>query len=256
MMEHMRHTGKSGKFAVICGVVAAGLLVLTGMTLAEPVFVAFLGVLGLAYLAAVAEIVVRRRRFALVATGAGTALVLGFSLAFVSTWTLAYDDQSSFLGTPLPTHDPDNYFLGAGLAAVATFGVLFLGALWPGRRRATAARRPAGTGRRPASAPRQATRANAQGRARMASQRTSSQRPGPAAARSPRAAAPRAAGQASPGQTPGAETPGAQASPVQRTSASRTPARGPSAAGKRPSSSVSPAPKPVPRSGSGSASRR
>ena len=36
MMEHMRHTGKSGKFAVICGVVAAGLLVLTAMTLAEP----------------------------------------------------------------------------------------------------------------------------------------------------------------------------------------------------------------------------
>ncbi|TQJ39709.1 hypothetical protein FBY33_1732 [Arthrobacter sp. SLBN-112] len=142
MMEHMRHTGKSGKFAVICGIVAAGLLVLTAMTLAEPVFMAFLGVLVLAYLAALAEILVRRRRFALLAAGAGTALALGFSLAFLSTWELAFDGQSSFLGTPLPTHDPDNYFLGAACALAGTFGILFLGALWPGRGRSAAARRP------------------------------------------------------------------------------------------------------------------
>lgn len=245
MMEHMRHTGKSGKFAVICGVVAAGLLVLTGMTLAEPVFVAFLGVLALAYLAAVAEIVVRRRRFALLAAGTGTALALGFSLAFLSTWTLAYDDQSSFLGTPLPTRDPDNYFLGAGVAAVATFGILFLGALWPGRRRAAPVRRPAGTTSRPAAAPLAGTRATTQG---TAPQRTLSQRSSPAG--SPRGAAPRA------GQASGPHASGVQASPGQRTSASRAPARGTSAAAKRPSSSASPAPKPAPRPGSGSAPRR
>lgn len=142
MMEHMRHTGKSGKFAVICGVVAAGLLVLTAMTLAEPVFLAFLGVLGLAYLGALAEILVRRRRFALLAAGAGTAMALGFSLAFVSTWELAFSGQSSFLGTPLPTDDPDNYFLGAACALAGTFGILFLGALWPGRGQTMPARRP------------------------------------------------------------------------------------------------------------------
>ncbi|TWD55138.1 hypothetical protein FB478_102482 [Arthrobacter sp. AG367] len=142
MMEHMRHTGKSGKFAVICGVVAAGLLVLTAMTLAEPVFLAFLGVLGLAYLGALAEILVRRRRFALLAAGAGTALALGFSLAFVSTWELAFSGQSSFLGTPLPTDDPDNYFVGAACALAGTFGILFLGALWPGRGQTIPARRP------------------------------------------------------------------------------------------------------------------
>jgi hypothetical protein len=142
MMEHMRHTGKSGKFAVICGIVAAGLLVLTAMTLAEPVFMAFLGVLGLAYLAALAEILFRRRRFALLAAGAGTALALGFSLAFLSTWELAFDGQSSFLGTPLPTDDPDNYFLGAACALAGTFGILFLGALWPGRGGSAAGRRP------------------------------------------------------------------------------------------------------------------
>ncbi|TQJ35288.1 hypothetical protein FBY36_2544 [Arthrobacter sp. SLBN-122] len=142
MMEHMRHTGKSGKFAVICGIVAAGLLVLTAMTLAEPVFMAFLGVLGLAYLAALAEILFRRRRFALLAAGAGTALALGFSLAFLSTWELAFDGQSSFLGTPLPTDDPDNYFLGAACALAGTFGILFLGAVWPGRGGSAAGRRP------------------------------------------------------------------------------------------------------------------
>ena len=226
-MEHMRHTGKSGKFAVICGVVAAVLLVLTGMTLAEPVFVAFLGVLALAYLAALTEILLRRRRFALLAAGAGTALALGFSLAFLSTWELAFDGQSSFLGTPLPTRDPDNYFLGAAGALVATFGVLFLGALWPGKRRTPAARKlsPSGRGTSPAARP---------------VARGTAQRPRPqGASRTP---APRA---------------GAQTSAPQRPSASRTAAaRGPAAAAKRPPSSAPPPAKPAPRPGSGSAFRR
>ena len=136
MMEHMRHMGNSGKFAVICGIVAAGLLVLTGMTLAEPVFLAFLGVLALAYVAAVGELLVRRRRLALVATGAGTSITIACSLAFLSTWELAFDGESSFIGTPLPTNDPDNYFMVAAAAAAGTLAVLFLGAAWPSRRRA------------------------------------------------------------------------------------------------------------------------
>lgn len=226
MMEHMRHTGKSGKFAVICGIVAAGLLVLTAMTLAEPVFVAFAGVLGLAYLAAVAEVLVRRRHAALLAAGAGTALALGLSLAFLSTWELAFDGQSSFLGTPLPTNDPDNYFFGAACALVATFGVLFLGALLPGRRRTAAVRWPAAQ--------------------RPSSQRGPSPRTGATTARSPRAAAPRTGGQKA----------GAQGSAAQRTSAPRSAARGVSTAAKRPPSSAPPAPRPAPRSGSGSVPRR
>ena len=232
MMEHMRHTGKSGKFAVICGIVAAGLLVLTAMTLAEPVFVAFLGVLALAYLAALAEILLRRRRFALLAAGAGTALALGFSLAFLSTWELAFDGQSSFLGTPLPTCDPDNYFIGAAGALAATFGILFLGALWPGKGRTTAARRPSSAGRGTSPAARPAARGAAQGQGRSAAQR-------PQAGQ--RNVAPRA---------------GTQAATLQRPSASRPPAGGPAAAAKRQPSSGSPAARPAPRSGSGSASRR
>jgi len=225
MMVDMRHTGKSGKFAVICGVVAAGLLVLTAMTLAEPVFLAFLGVLALAYLAAVAEILVRRRRFALLAAGAGTALALGFSLAFLSTWELAFNGQSSFLGTPLPTDDPDNYFIGAACALAATFGILFLGALWPERKHITAARRPS-------SAPRGAgPAARATGRGRPAGQgRTTAQQPRPQAAQ--RTAAPR-------GSTPGPA--------AQRTSVPRAPARDSAAAARRPASSAPPPPKPAAR---------
>lgn len=235
MMVDMRHTGKSGKFAVICGIVAAGLLVLTAMTLAEPVFLAFLGVLALAYLAAVAEILVRRRRFALLAAGAGTALALGFSLAFLSTWELAFDGQSSFLGTPLPTDDPDNYFIAAASALAATFGILFLGALWPGRRRITAVRRPSPARRSGAPAARPAARATGQGKpaaqARPAGQgRTTGQQPRPQAAQ--RTAAPRG---------------GTQGSPVQRNSVPRAPARDPAAAARRPASSASPPPKPAPR---------
>lgn len=162
MMVDMRHMGKSGKFAVITGIAAAGLLVLTGMTLAMPVFNAFMGVLALAYLSAIAELLARRRRAALLATGAGTSLTLAFALAFLSTWELAYDGQSSFLGTPLPTDDPDNYFVGAGVSAVATLLVLFLGATWPpGRRLAPAAGRKTAAQRRPATAPRSARAAAA-----------------------------------------------------------------------------------------------
>ena len=202
MMEHMRHTGKSGKFAVICGIIAAGLLVLTAMTLAEPVFMAFLGVLGLAYLAALAEILVRRRRFALLAAGAATALALGFSLAFLSTWELAFDGQSSFLGTPLPTDDPDNYFLGAACALAGTFGILFLGALWPARARTAAARRPspARRGSPPAARP-AGPRAGSQA---SASQRTSVTRtaPGGSSARAKRPS-PSAPSPARPAPRPG-----------------------------------------------------
>lgn len=175
MMVHMRHMGKSGKFAVITGIAAAGLLVLTGMTLAMPVFNAFMGVLALAYLSAIAELLARRRRAALLATGAGTSLTLAFALAFLGTWELAYDGQSSFLGTPLPTDDPDNYFVSAGVSAVATLLVLFLGATWPpGRRLAPAAGRKPAAQRRPATAPRSARAAaakNAPGRG-AAAQRT------------------------------------------------------------------------------------
>lgn len=142
----MRHMGNSGKFAVITGIVAAGLLVLTGMTLEMPVFVAFAGVLGLAYLACVLELILRRRHIMLALGGLCTSLAVAGTLAFLGTWELSFEGQSSLIGTPLPTDDPDTYFIVAGGSLVAAFAVLFAGAAWPGRaapvRRAPARRRP------------------------------------------------------------------------------------------------------------------
>ena len=178
MIEHMRHMGNSGKFAVIAAIAAFGMLVLTAITLEEAVMVTFLGLLALAYTAAVAEVLARRRHVALVATGVGTSLTLAFSLAFVSTWELAYAGQSSFLGTPLPTGDPDNYFYWGAASAVATLLVLFLGAAWPaGRRLGTAKRRPSPAKRRPVSTTvRPPARGGAQRTARRPSSSASSAR--------------------------------------------------------------------------------
>jgi hypothetical protein len=134
MMVVMRHMGNSGKFAVIAGIVAAGLLILTGMTLAEPVFIAFLGVLSLACVACIAEVLRRRRIFMLVVAGFSTSLAIAGSLAFLSTWEAAFAGQTSLFGTPLPTSDPDNYFFLAALSLLTALAALFAGAVWPGRR--------------------------------------------------------------------------------------------------------------------------
>ena len=211
MMVHMRHMGTSGKFAVIAAIVAGLLLVLTGMTLAEPVFVAFLGVLLLAALAAIWQMVVRGRRAALLAAGAGTSLTIGF------------------LGTPLPTDEPDNNFFGAAAAAVATLLVLFLGAAWPaGGRPGNIRRKPAPAKRRPVSS---SGRTPARGTAqRAATQRTATQRA------------------ATPGS--GTQRAGTQGSAAQRASGSRAPARLPAAAAVRKPASRS-APKPGSKTASG-----
>lgn len=141
----MRHMGISGKFALITAVAALGMLVLTAITLEEAVTATFLGLVALAYVAAVADVVLRRRNLALLATGVGTSLTVAFFLAFVSTWELAFVDQSTIVGTPLPTDDPDNYFFWAAASAVATVLVLFLGVVWPsGKRLGAGGRLPAG----------------------------------------------------------------------------------------------------------------
>ncbi len=220
----MRHMGNSGKFALIAAVAALGMLVLTAITLEEAVMVTFLGLVALAYISAVAEVLARGRRFALLATGAGTSLTIAFSLAFISTWELAFAEESSFLGTPLPTGDPDNYFYWAAASAVATVLVLFLGAAWPaGRRLGAAGRKPSPTKRRPASA---ARRPAAKG---TTAQRSSAQRTATQRAANQRTANRRTNAQGS-------------------TSGSRAPARLPAAAAKRPpSSSASPVRKPAPK---------
>lgn len=226
----MRHMGNSGKFALIAAVAALGMLVLTAITLEEAVMVTFLGLVALAYVSAVAEVLARGRRLALIATGAGTSLTVAFSLAFLSTWELAFANQSSFLGTPLPTGDPDNYFYWAAASAVSTLFVLFLAAAWPAGRQLGVRGKPSPANRRPASAARrQAAKGGTQRRPaqRATTQRTSVQRTS-------------------------TQTKSAQGKSAQGASGSRTPTR-PAAAAKRPSSSASaarkPAPKPAPKPG-------
>jgi hypothetical protein len=146
--------GNSGKFAIITGIVAAGLLVLTGMTLAVPVFLAFLGVLGLAYIACVMEVLRRRRYVLLGIAGLSTSLAIAGSLAFLSTWELAFTDESSLFGTPLPTDDPDNYFFLAALSLLTALAALFTGAVWPGRQGPTGRAGTARASSRPGSSAR------------------------------------------------------------------------------------------------------
>lgn len=220
MIDHMRHMGNSGKLALITAVVALLMLVLTAVTLEEPVMFTFLGLVALAYVAALFEVLSRRRHAVALAVGAGTSLTLSFSLAFVSTWELAYANQSSIIGTPLPTGDPDNYFFLAGGSATATLMVLFLGAAWPAVRTLGAAqRKPSPAKRRPASS------------------------------RRPPARFPAERGSAKQGTA-------ARTAAGQRSSGSRAPARLPGAAAKRPASSASPVRKPAPNPGSKAPSRR
>ena len=235
MIDPMRHMGNSGKFALIAAVAALGMLVLTAITLEEAVMVTFLGLVALAYVSAVAEVLARGRRLALIATGAGTSLTVAFSLAFLSTWELAFANQSSFLGTPLPTGDPDNYFYWAAASAVSTLFVLFLAAAWPAGRQLGVRGKPSPANRRPASAARrQAANGGTQRRPaqRGTTQRTSVQRTST--------------------QAKSAQGKSAQGKSAQGASGSRTPTR-PAAAAKRPSSSASaarkPAPKPAPKPG-------
>lgn len=212
----MRHMGNSGKLALIAAVVALLLLVLTALTLEEPVLFAFLGLVALAYVAALYEVLSRRRHAVAVATGLGTCLTLAFSLAFVSTWELAYANQSSIIGTPLPTGDPDDYFYLAAGSAVGTLMVVFLGAAWPAVRRLGAPpRKPSPARLRPASP-----------------------------ARRPPARVPAARGSAT------------RSAAGQRSSGSRAPARLPGAAATRPASPASPVRKAAPNPGSKAPSRR
>jgi hypothetical protein len=214
MIDPMRHMGISGKFALITAVAALGMLVLTAITLEEAVMVTFLGLAAVTYVAAVAEVLRRRRHVALVATGVGSSLTIAFSLAFLSTWELAFVDQPTIIGTPLPTDDPDNYFYWAAASAVATVLVLFLGAAWPSGSRLGNGNRPvAGGGRRSPS------------QGRPAARRTSA------------------------GRTPATRSPATRntGATAQRASGSPAPARLPAGAAKRPSSSASPARKPAPK---------
>ena len=160
MISPMRHMGNSGKTASGAFAAAAGLLVLTAVTLEEAALVAFLGALAVGYVASVAEGFARHRYLALLAGGAGTSLFIGCSIAFLRMWGLAFNQDAAALGQAVTTRDSDIYFYLAAASGCLTLLVLFCAAVWPSRRRlrqaehprSSRAVRPAGTARPRAAA--------------------------------------------------------------------------------------------------------
>ncbi|GAB13717.1 hypothetical protein ARGLB_047_00670 [Arthrobacter globiformis NBRC 12137] len=135
MISPMRHMGNSGKTAIGAFAAAAGLLVLTAVTLEEAALVAFLGALAVGYVASVAEAFARHRYLALLAGGAGTSLFIGCSIAFLRMWGLAFNQSPAALGQAVTTRDSDIYFYLAAASGCLTLLVLFCAAVWPSRRR-------------------------------------------------------------------------------------------------------------------------
>src|SRR6478609_1529472 len=151
MMDSMRHMGRSGKTAIGAALAALALLVLAGSTLNETVGLWFLAACALAYVACVAEVVIRRRHKTLVASGAGSILFIAFGIAFLRQWGLAFNPDPNALSTRVDSAHPDLYFYLAGAAGAVTLLLLFAGTALPGRsggRRAPGRRSPGQAPRR------------------------------------------------------------------------------------------------------------
>ena len=196
MIVHMRHMGTSGKVAIGAFLTALALLVLTGITLHEWVLVWFVGAAATAYVACVAEVVVRRRHKTLAASGVGSILFIAFGVAFLRQWGLAFNPDPDALSTRVDSEHPDLYFYLAAATGAVTLLLLFAGTVLPGRSH----------GRRsPGRAPRRRPAPVARGAgSRSANPRPSAPRPTPRGTAA-RPAVPRAA--ARPAAKPAAKAP-------------------------------------------------
>ena len=180
----MGHMGNSGKIAVGAFLAALALLALTGITLHETVFLWFLAAAGAAYVACVAEVVIRRRHRTLTASGVGSILFIAFGIAFLRQWGLAFNPDPDALSTRVDAEHPDLYFYLAAAFGAATLLLLVAGTVLPGRGRrprtagSAPRRRPAPAAKRPAQR-RPAPRAAAPN---GAPSRTAAPRPAPRSA--------------------------------------------------------------------------
>ena len=147
----MRRMGNSGKLAVISAVMAGALLVLAAVTLEEWVLFTFFGVVVLGYMASLWQVFARRRYLVLALACVASILFIAFGIAFLRMWGLAFTLSENSLGSAVSSKDSDIYFYLSVAAGCVSLLLLFLGAVWPGRK-AAAARRP-GTpaAKRPAS---------------------------------------------------------------------------------------------------------
>src|SRR6478736_803152 len=133
MIGHMRHMGKSGRTAIGASLAALALLVLTGATLNETVGLWFLAACALAYVACVAEVVIRRRHKTLLASGAGSILFIAFGIAFLRQWGLAFNPDPEALSTRVDAEHPDLYFYLSAAAGAATLLLLLARPVPPDR---------------------------------------------------------------------------------------------------------------------------
>lgn len=228
MIVHMRHMGTNGKIAIGAFITALALLVLTGVTLHEWVLVWFIGASATAYVACVAEVVVRRRHKTLIASGVGSSLFIAFGIAFLRQWGLAFNPDPDALSTHVDSEHPDLYFYLAAAAGAVTLLLLFAGTVLPGRNR----------GRRaPGYAPRRRPAPVARGAGtRSASPRPSASRPTPRGTAA-RPAATRAAGR--PAATSAVKSP---AKPPVRAASGKPPAaKAPAKSPAKPPAAKSPA---------------
>jgi hypothetical protein len=123
--------GNSGKLAVVAAFMSLGLLVLAAVVLEELVLYLFLGAVLTCYLASIVQVFNRRRYLVVLLGAAGTSLFIGFSIAFLRMWGLAFNQDANAMGSAVSTEDSDIYFYLAAVAGVATLAVLFLGAVVP-----------------------------------------------------------------------------------------------------------------------------
>lgn len=220
MIIHMRHMGNSGKIAIGAFLAALALLVLTGVTLHETVLLWFLAASAVAYVACVAELVIRRRHRTLAASGIGSILFIAFGIAFLRMWGLAFNADPDALSTRVDSEHPDLYFYLAAAAGAATLLLLFAGTVLPGRGRAPRSASYASR-RRPTSAARGSAKGSGRGPApRGASSRTSASRT-TASRQTPRGAVARPAAPRSAAKSAGKAPAKSPARPSARTSARR-----------------------------------
>ncbi|MBN9129071.1 MAG: hypothetical protein J0I04_05365 [Paenarthrobacter ureafaciens] len=143
MINPMRHMGNSGKLAIVAAFVSLGLLVLAAVVLEEVVLYLFLGAVLTCYLASLVQVFNRRRYLVVLLAAVGTTLFVGFGIAFLRMWGLAFNQDSNAMGSAVSSQDSDIYFYLAAVAGVGTVAVLFLGAVMPSFGSRTAAPAPA-----------------------------------------------------------------------------------------------------------------
>ncbi|WP_422935452.1 hypothetical protein [Sinomonas sp. P47F7] len=152
---------RSARATIVFAAAGAALSALTAWTLEGWAAALALAALGGFVLCALYAILGMNRYWVAAGGLVTTALTVGCALAFLRVLGLAWDDAADRV-TTVSSRDADPYFLGAAGALLTTFAVLFVGAVWPQRRRQPRRPAPASGNRARSGTPTRATRQPAQ----------------------------------------------------------------------------------------------